>query len=528
MKRLLILPFCALFCLPVRGAVTSTTSVTNIVTVLLTNSTAPGLTTTGSVVAASFTTTGTVTAAGGFVGNGTGLTNLNAPTMPRIVLASNYYAVVGESMQLFTRGWLEHPYPYMFAPLVSIASGGSMFNRGWNWTPAAGNGNQSITCAVLTASCSLQEQATANVIVCTNNGPGITNYVMIIGDSEMEAQLWPSEFWRRLCGTNGSPSGCAYSNVQFIGTTPILSSQTNGGFSGHMVAHSGWLLDNFLNTNQNSVPQALWLTAAGNGKSSDDVNSYYQDSNGGVWTMVEVSGNYLKLFKTTGPYPQMLPAASGTLTWLSGYPRGTNGANISNITYTGTNYGVATPFWDPYQQVFSIPRFLATNNLPTPTHFYIELGINGMSLTTPGNPNDMTPQLSELNYMRTLVNAIHAWYPSAKVSIIGAFGTSPNNNFTASTPTSIRYDWYRTFVAFNSWNLNLSSIFLGSPYNSYCDFVPTQGLLDLENGYSYLMSPINNRGGIVTFSDADSLHATSGFYLLSDSLWRHYVCTYCK
>lgn len=218
-------------------------------------------------------------------GDGSGLTNLSSTALPStnlwpsLHLPAEVTAVVGDELQLFTRGVAQANDPYTW-PLQWVANVGYPYPRYWDFTPSAGNvGTQTLTLAVLDLAQRTIASATSRVVVVSAVKSPATNVsIFCLGDSLTAGGVWPTEAYRRLTQSGGSPAGHSYTNIQFVGEKPMTSYPTRrytgiGGATWQTFAGTSWT------THGHVLASASTLDAT-------DVGSVWLDRSNQQWTVV--------------------------------------------------------------------------------------------------------------------------------------------------------------------------------------------------------------------------------------------------
>ena len=107
-----------------------------------------------------------------------------------------------------------------------------------------------------------------------------------------------------------------------------------------------------------------------------------------------------------------LPAASGTLTHVSGAP------HTSAIRYSAAAAEPASCFWDAGTNTFSFQQWCRRNGFPGIDALYVLLGWNGLPYPT-ANLCDPVQHAQNIGYAQVLIDRFHADYPSAVVRVLG-------------------------------------------------------------------------------------------------------------
>lgn len=243
----------------------------------------------------------------------------------RIVLPDEICAVVGDKLQVFTRGIIEAQNPYN-EPYEITCSIGNSYPRYFELTPVVADaGTKTLTVTLRDKLGNAISSVSTNLIVKNPTGqPSVNKNVLCIGDSLTAPLVWPQEFYRRI---------------------------TQGGSK---------------------------FTVSSHNKDASDIGAIYSDSNSNSWTLAEVVSSTILRFTPNSIVP--VPSSTGTLTWVSGGDHQTNitytavdiyGLGYSNVSFVGNNpfsnfptqkaigYGGWT--WDTFMGISGLGSFWATS-----------------------------------------------------------------------------------------------------------------------------------------------------------------------
>ena len=163
-----------------------------------------------------------------------------AEPAPRVILPDIFHAVVGDTLQLFYRGLIEHPNPYNYNIEV-ICNIGKNTPRYFEVTPEDSHvGDHTLKVNVRDHMDNiLTTAATVIRVHAVGSSPEEVKNILCVGDSLTSNGTWPRETLRRLTQAGGTPEGLELSNIRFIGTMK----KDSCGYEGY----SGWKWDDFLN-----------------------------------------------------------------------------------------------------------------------------------------------------------------------------------------------------------------------------------------------------------------------------------------
>jgi len=424
------------------------------------------------------------------------------PLSPRIVLPDNLYAVVGDKLQLFVRGMIEAQNPYNL-PFVITSTVGTSYPRYFEYTPVVGEvGTKSFTIKVLDYDYSILNSKTVNLKVVNHTGqPSSPKNILTLGDSLTGGGAWPAELYRRLTQTGGSPAGLGYGNINFIGDKALPGYPTQA-----YTGYGGWSYSLYTGTSGTTSGHVLTGTFD---KDKSDVNSTWLDSNGVTWAIEYATGG-LKIHGA-GSLP-----ASGTLTHVSG------ATHTSNIIYTSATTEPESPFWDSANNRFSFAGWASRNGYSSIDAIYVLLGWNST-----GGPNN-TDYTSYINSVRTLLDRVHADFPSAIVRIVGVQIPSVNgglgNNYGANGSLS---EYYGVVRSANFMNIAYQNLANEDTYNTWVKFISIAPQFDSENNMPQALNPVNSRNNTTEYRGTNGVHPdTAGYYQIADAVYREFVNTF--
>lgn len=431
---------------------------------------------------------------------------LAARTLPRISLPSEISAVVGDVLQVFTRGVIEAQNPYN-EPYEMASSVGNAYPRYFRYTPAVGDvGTKALTVTVRDRSYGVLATGSCNIIVRNPTGqPSAVKNILCVGDSLTEGK-WTGELHRRLTQTGGTPTGLGYGNIQFIGN------QSLAGFPDQKyVGYGGWKWENYTGV---SGANAAWVNANPD-KTSSDQKSRYQDSVGNQWLLETIEEEQIKVIPYGGN-GYALPS-TGTLVWVYG------GANHATITYTSTTSDASTPFWDGTK--FSFSGFCDANGYDGIDGAYILLGWNGLLVPNKYQPSDHAANIANA---KVFVDQLHADYPDAQVRLLGLQVPSPNGGIGTNYGASANNAYFGFLRSVFGWNLALQSMCNEVGYSEYCRYIDVASQFDSENNIPQSTRAVNSRNASTEVYQTNGIHPdTPGYYQIADIVYRDFIRTFC-
>lgn len=429
-------------------------------------------------------------------------------TIPRIILPDEISAVVGDKIQIFTKGIIEAHDPYSI-PYDYVCSVGNSYKRYYEITPFISNvGTKALTItlrdytgvAIATKSC--------NIIINNPTGqPASAKNILCVGDSLSEDMIWPEEFYRRLCQAGGAPVGMEYGNINFIGNRAFTTYNTQKG-----IGYGGWRWQTYLGLSGTGV----WINANPD-KDATDQHSIWKDTNNTMWVLETIEETRLK-YVAYGGAGTILPA-TGIMSWYSG------GTHHNSITYTTTENEAATPFWDAANEEFSFAAFCSANGYSGIDAMYVLLGWNG--LLTP-NKYLSADHAANIAYAKTFADKFHEEYPSGLIRFFG-LQVPDIDGLGTNYGANANYAYYMLLRSVMGWNLALQDMCKENTYKDYCRYLALAPQFDVEYNSVKTNRAVNARNSTTESVGSNGIHpASSGKYQIADIGYRDFIRTYCS
>lgn len=270
---------------------------------------------------------------------------------PRLMLPTDISAVVGDTLQVFTRGVIEYPDPYSL-PQKWTSTVGTTLPRFWEFTPAGGDvGSHVLTVSVIDDEQSSIVSASTNIVVKAAANPASLKTIMCVGDSLTSSMAWPEEVYRRLTQSGGSPSGHGFANFDFVGANAFPTYGTQGGFG-----NSGWSWSTYT-----GASSPFWIGG------QFDIEAWFDANNGGIGpdlAIILLGWNSMSASAVASGHSSMVTDAEVFLDKLhTQYPD----CKVtllglqppSRLGGLGTNYGAT----GTYSQYFDLLRYANGRNL---------------------------------------------------------------------------------------------------------------------------------------------------------------------
>jgi len=417
-----------------------------------------------------------------------------------ISLPDKIYAIIGDKLQLFYRGIVKSPNPYIYDILVSCQKG-IQYPRYFEYLPTSGDvGTTTFKVEVKnkdgvilgTKICSLITKAVVQA-------PSTTKKILCIGDSLTSAGIWCIEASRRLVESGGTPAGLALSNIDFSGRKrgSGIGWEGTGGWTWSSYATAGVAAYRFYVSGVITPPA---------------IGAVYTN-NGGTFTVAEINitggtGNIRCTSVGT-------PSASGALTKSSGI--GDNTIAFSSSVTDGGN-----PFW--YNGALNFKQYVDTYMNGACDVIYFLLTWNSH---TPWR-TDFT---SMITTAKILIDHIHTQYPNCKLKIMGIQVPSLNGGMGANYgATGTGYaDMYGMVVTAINMNKAYQDWCNEASYSQFLEFVNVSAQFDSENNMPEIDKSVNTRSAKTEKIGTNGVHpSTEGYYQIADVVFRNFVANFCQ
>nr|MBQ4458413.1 hypothetical protein [Clostridia bacterium] len=426
---------------------------------------------------------------------------------PRVILPDLYHAVVGDTLQLFFRGFVEHPDPYFFNIEVKCDIGKNTA-RYYEVTPTEANvGDHTLIVNIrdnrdnilATASCKLRVHS-------VKNSPSTEKRILCIGDSLTSAGNWCKEAMRRLTESGGTPAGLGLSNIRFVGT------KKNGacGYEGY----GGWTWGSYLGAPSKST-LGMWVYGS-HDKDSNDQHSLWKDAGGNIWSMETIETERIKFTRYENHTADM-PIGAGKLTYYQ------NGTHTADINYDETVYAEGNPFWDSDEGQVNFQTYCERNGFGGIDYVYTLLTWNGLGGYYP--EADSTAIANHVASAKRLLRILHEQYPSAKVKMMGIQLPSVNGGCGQSYGASSVYsNWYGLVRSVMGMNIAYQQMAHEDEFRDYVEFINVSGQFDSEYNMPRQSKPVNTRCTTTEQVGTNGVHPSlDGYYQIGDAAFRSMV-----
>jgi hypothetical protein len=419
-----------------------------------------------------------------------------------ISLPDKIYATVGDRLQLFYRGMIKAPNPYVYDILVSCSKG-IQYPRYFEYLPVAGD--------VGTTTFKLEVKNKDGVVIGTKTcslitrsvvkSPTTTQKVLCVGDSLTASGIWCIEASRRLVGSGGAPAGLGLSNIVFAGrkTSSGIGFEGTGGWTWSSYATAGSIAYRF-------ILSGVTITPA--------IGSTYTN-NGITYTVssVDITAG-VGYISATG---SGAPTASGTLIKSSG-------VGDASLSFSSYIIDSANPFWNTGTNSLDFTQYVNTYMGGTCDVIYFLLTWNGQSPWR-------TDFSSMIATAKTLINHINSNYPNCKIKIMGIQVPSLNGGMGANygaTGTSYA-DTYGNIVTLLNMNKAYQDWCNEPSYSSFIEFVNVSSQFDSENNMPESDKAVNTRSSKTEKIGTNGVHPSNeGYYQIGDVVFRNFVANFCQ
>ena len=430
----------------------------------------------------------------------------------RVILPKKYDLVVGDTFQLFYRGVVEAPNPYVYS-IVSICEKGRNFPRYFEYAPTE-PGQHKLTIKVYDAQRNLLGEAETVLNVVVPKEPKNTTNILCVGDS-LTGGGWCHEAYRRITQEGGEPAGLGFKDaVKFVGS--CRNEKKYPGIAAE--GRSGYDWNAFLSNNPNEVQ-----VECPNSRDFADLNSLWQDANGAIWELIYLKIDFLK-FRPYQGHSSTMPDR-GQLIHYSG------ARDTSPIVYTSTvvsTYG--TPFKNPETKKIDIADYCKRNAIDRIDVVYFFLGTNGLMSAVANTSTREEYCRFVISLGKELVGYFKEAFPDIKVKIMGIPLWSVNGgigqSYGAILPLTDRYEltYYKMQLnkTYQEWCLE-------EEYKDFMEFINISGQFDSEYNFPSMEVPVNTRSTITERRDSNPCHPSpDGYKQIGDAVYRNIVASFCS
>ena len=426
---------------------------------------------------------------------------------PRISLPDVFHAVVGDTLQLFYRGIVEHPYPYRYN-IEFRCDIGKNASRYFEVTPEAAQvGDHTLRVNVRDHLDNILATGTTILRVhAVGASPEIRKNILCVGDSLTSSGTWCREALRRLTEAGGTPAGHELSNIRFIGT------KKNGtcGYEGY----GGWTWASYLSA-PTATKLGMWVYCS-HDKDSTDQHSLWEDASGNIWSMETIESTRIK-FTRYQDHTAPMPIGTGTLHHYQ------NATHTADIDYDETVYAEGNPFWDSDEGQVNFRTYCERNGFDQVDYMVTLLSWNGMAASHYSNSETMIA--NHVTNAKRLIRILHEQYPNAKVKMMGIQLPSVNGGTGHSYGANSQYsNWYGLVRSVMNMNRAYQEMANEDEFSSYVEFINISGQFDSEYNMPRQTKAVNTRSSTTEQVGTNGVHpATEGYYQIGDAAYRALV-----
>ena len=424
----------------------------------------------------------------------------------RIVLPKKYDLVVGDTFQLFYRGVIEAPNPYVYS-IVACCQKGKNYPRYFEYTPEE-EGQHFLSIALYDAQRNQVGYAETMLNVVAAKEPKKTVNVLCIGDSLTGGGGWVQEVCRRITASDGTPCGLGFANAaNFVGSVKPKNKTVR------LEGYGGWHWQSFLT----NTAGAMWIECK-NDRGTEDQHSVWQDVNGALWELETLQVDYLKFNRYaehTSPRPEHGPLIHVKYA-----------ADTSPIEFDHSSTAGGTPFFDKEKGCIDFTTYAQRNDIESIDAVYCFLGTNG--LMTSAAVHSTREEYCQLVVAtaKQLIDKIKEAFPNVAVKIMGLPNSAPRFGKGCDLPLNDYMDivHYKKELdlAYQAWCLE-------DGYKDFMEFINLSGQVDSEYVYPCKEKPVNTRSEVTERVDTNGAHfASAGYMQIADAVFRNFVCSFCK
>ena len=419
-----------------------------------------------------------------------------------IFLPDKIYAIVSDTIQLFYRGMIKVPNPYIYDILVTCSKG-KQYPRYFEYLPAAEDIGDTLFKIEVKSKDGTVLGAKTSTLVTKGivQSPSANLHILCVGDSLTAGGVWCQEASRILTGNSGNPAGSGLDNISFLGrkTGGGIGWEGNGGWQWSSYATQGRSAYKFY-VSGISTPPAIGAVYSNN--NIDYTISEVNLTDGGGYISATSSGS---------------PAASGTLAKVSG-----NGD--ASIKFSSSEADSGNPFWEADTGQLDFPQYVNT-------YMKGQCDVICFLLTWNGQTAWKTDFSEVIMTAKSLIDHIHANYPACKVKIMGIQLPSLNGGMGANYGAAGKgyADTYGMVVTALNMNKAYQSWCNETEYSSFMEYVDVASQFDSEYNMPETDKPVNTRSNKTEKIGTNGVHpSTAGYYQIADVVYRNFVANFCQ
>ena len=419
----------------------------------------------------------------------------------KIVLADKYDLVVGDTFQLYYRGIIEAPNPFVY-DILAICEMGKCFPRYFEFTPEQA-GEYTLTIKVFDAKKNVLGEAKTKLAIIKPKENTKPLNILCVGSSTTAGGQWPSEANRRLSGIGGEPEGLGFKNINFVGSCVRECKNT------HFEGYGGWMWKSYYATGNNN----MWVSTVYN-MDARDQHSIWEDEAGHQWKLETLDIGRLK-FIPYGDNPGDL-LKSGVLKHVA------NAIHKDDIVFTNAYFEKCSPFYDEKTDSISFKAYCEKIGIDKIDAMYVMLGMNGL-LDVTGDILNHCPDV--VRQAKVIADIFHKEFPEGKIKVMGTVMPATNGgvgwNYGAVMPYCDAYNLRRYVLCLNEHY----QAWANEPeYKDFVEYINISGQFDSDNNYPEIDKCVNTRSKKTEKMSTNGLHPTNeGYMQIADAVFRNMV-----
>ena len=423
-----------------------------------------------------------------------------------VYLPKKFDLVVGDTFQLFYRGIIDAPNPYIY-DILAVCEKGRNCPRYFEFTPEC-EGEYKLKISVFGPGKELLGEAETMLIAKAPVQPKKPVSILCVGDSLTAGGQWPHEAMRRLTATDGEPKGDGLKDITFIGTCEKDGCRYEG--------YGGWRWESYYM----KTPGAMWVVCHTHDKTIEDQHSLWQDENGYIWQIETLADDYNK-FNRYQQHDGPIPSPGSSLTHYK------NATHTSPIVIESCYQERYSPFFDLEKGEMDFTTYCSNNNFDGIDMFYILLGGNGRVEDYLAGMN-VTQQAEKCaESAKLMARKVHENYPNAKVRILGMSLPSMDGgsgvSYGAHMPAC---DWYGFTRFVYESNRVHEAWTLEEEFRDYVEFVCVSAQFDVEYALPKADKAVNTRNKTTELLGINGVHpAEEGYMQIADAVYRNMIHT---
>jgi len=420
-----------------------------------------------------------------------------------VSLPDTIYAVVGDTLQLFYRGIVQAPCPYVYDILVTCDKG-RQYPRYFEYTPGESDvGMTSFAISVKDGENNVLGQKTCKLVTADAlQEPLKRIHVLCVGDSLTRSGAWCRETYRRLVQPGGTPAGLGMTNIAFVGRMQ----SGDAGWEGN----GGWSWRDYVTTGRPAYRFQVSEVV-----NPPALNAVYTNS-GKKFTVAEIN-----ITDGTGDIRciggEGAPTTIDELKKFSG-----TGDEILHVSTCTPDAG--NPFWNASKGQLDMKSYVDKYCRGQLDVVYFLLSWNGQT----SHRTDFSEMLDDA---RKIFDHIHAVYPNAVIKLMGLQVPSVNGGMGANYgATGMGYaDAYGMVVTALNLNQAYQDVANESAYADFLEFVNVSAQFDSENNMPQRDVPVNTRNAKTEKRGTNGVHPSKeGYDQIADAVFRNFVAGFCR